>query len=225
MNFNALNLKLITMKYFILIGFLLASFFLTAQVGIDTNNPDQKLDINGKVKIGDDAAIPTPGTMRYNMTIDQFQGYNGTEWLSFSQQANGPLPSESIPVFSFENIIPAGNSEQVVFRDWDETIYNTIPVNKMIIVTGIYPCPNAASLSNDFYALSLNVYNSSTSSPVTGTTLRISGYDNVSQFFSGDQSPLFVVKSGQYLSAFSYGSSELTMALSVRGFLVDDLSY
>ena len=212
------------MKYFIVFGFLLTTLFLSAQVGIDTNNPNQKLDVNGKVKIGDDGVRPTSGTMRYN-TIDQFQGYNGTEWLSFSQQPNGPLPSESTPVFSYENIISAGTTKPFVFRDWDGTIHNTIPVNKMIIVTGIYPSPNSAAITNSFYALSLSVNNSSTGLAVVGTALRISGYDNVSQFFSGDQSPLFVVKSGEYLSVFSYGTSELTMSLSLRGFLVDDVSY
>ena len=213
------------MKYFILFWLLLASFILPAQVGINTNNPDQKLDVNGKIKISDDGATPTPGTMRYDTIIDQFQGYNGTEWLSFSQQPNGPLPSESIPVFSYENIISAGTTKPFVFRDWDGTIHNTIPVNKMIIVTGIYPSPNSAAITNSFYALSLSVNNSSTGLAVVGTALRISGYDNVSQFFSGDQSPLFVVKSGEYLSVFSYGTSELTMSLSLRGFLVDDVSY
>lgn len=213
---------MLTMKYIILFGFLFASFLTTAQVGIDTNNPNQKLDVNGKVKIGNDGTTPTAGTMRYN---NQFQGYNGTEWLSFSQQANGPLPSASVPVFSFENSIPSSSSKAIVFQDWDDHIFTTIPANQMIIVTGIYPSPNSAAIANNFYALTLGVYDSSTGIQVSGTTLRISGYDNVSQSFSGDQSPLFVIKSGQYLNVFNYLSSELTMAISVRGFLVDDLSY
>ena len=211
------------MKYFIVFGFLLASFFLFAQVGIDTNNPGQKLDVNGKVKIGNDGTRPTAGTMRYFNT--QFQGHNGTEWLSLSQQTNGPLPSVAAPVFSFENSISAGSSKQFIFQDWDGLVFTTIPANQMIIVTGIYPSPNAAAIANNFYAISLTVRVSSTGDLVPNTALRISGYDNVSQSFSGDQAPLLVIKSGQHLDAFSYNSSELTMSLSVRGFLVDDLSY
>ena len=213
------------MKCISLLAFLFASSFIIAQVGIDTNNPGQKLDVNGKVKIGNDGTIPTAGTMRYSSTEKQFQGHDGTEWINLSQQANGPLPSESTPVFSYENLISAGSSKELIFQDWDEHVFSTIPANKMIIVTGIYPSPNAAAIANNFYALSLSVRLSSTDALVPNTNLRISGYDNVSQSFSGDQAPLLVLKSGQYLDVFSYGSSELSMALSVRGFLVDDLSY
>ena len=214
------------MKYFALFAFLFASSFLNAQVGIYTNGgPGQVVEVKGKIKIGNDGTTPTAGTMRYSSTVKQFQGYDGTEWINFSQQANGPLPSQAIPVFSYENIISAGTSEQITFRDWDEIVYSTIPANKMIIVTGIYPSPNSAAIADLFYALSFNVYVSSNNALVPSTTLRISGYDNVSQSFSGGLAPLLVVKAGQYLSVFSYNTSELAMSLSVRGFLVDDLSY
>ena len=203
------------MKYFVLVIFLFASSFLNAQ----------GLDVHGKIKMGDDDTRETAGTMRYSSAVKQFQGYDGTEWIDFGQQANGPLPSAAIPVFSYENFISAGTSEQITFRDWDEVVYNTIPANKMIIVTGIYPSPNSAAIADLFYALSFNVYVASNNAIVPSTALRISGYDNVSQSFSGGQAPLLVVKAGQYLSVFSYNSSELTMSLSVRGFLVDDLSY
>lgn len=57
-------------------------------VGIDVTNPLEMLDVNGAIKIGTDfnnsSAAPTggAGTIRWNGT--NFQGWDGTQWLSFS---------------------------------------------------------------------------------------------------------------------------------------------
>jgi hypothetical protein len=53
-------------------------------VGVGTNTPTQKLHVNGKVKVGDDAAAPSAGTIRWNATKSDFEGFNGTEWLSLT---------------------------------------------------------------------------------------------------------------------------------------------
>tara|TARA_R110002049_G_scaffold95397_1_gene234256 strand:- start:2532 stop:3170 length:639 start_codon:yes stop_codon:yes gene_type:complete len=62
---------------------LIFTFNISAQVGINTDTPSQALDINGKIEIGDDAATPTEGTIRYNSTTKGFEGYNGTNWVAF----------------------------------------------------------------------------------------------------------------------------------------------
>jgi hypothetical protein len=54
-------------------------------VGVGTVSPTQKLHVNGKVKVGDDANAPSAGTMRWNAAANDFEGFNGTEWLSLTQ--------------------------------------------------------------------------------------------------------------------------------------------
>ncbi|NNF32504.1 MAG: hypothetical protein HKN68_00235 [Saprospiraceae bacterium] len=51
------------------------------ETGFGTTNPSQKVDVNGKIKIGDDAKAPTEGTIRYNSTSKSFEGYDGTKWI------------------------------------------------------------------------------------------------------------------------------------------------
>ena len=66
--------------------YLIFSFNISAQVGINTDTPSQALDINGKIEIGDDGTTPTEGTIRYNSTTKEFEGYNGDTWLSLSSE-------------------------------------------------------------------------------------------------------------------------------------------
>ena len=51
------------------------------RVGIVNTEPEQKLDVNGKIKIADDNTNPTEGAMRYNSVTKNFEGYDGTKWV------------------------------------------------------------------------------------------------------------------------------------------------
>lgn len=68
---------------------LLSTFFglfmilsMSSQVGVNNPTPEQALDVNGKVKLTDDTTAPTAGTIRYDATSSDFEGYimeaNGT---------------------------------------------------------------------------------------------------------------------------------------------------
>lgn len=57
-------------------------------IGIGNLSPAQKLEVSGKIKIADDLNTPTAGTIRYNATLQDFEGYNGTEWKSFTKPIN-----------------------------------------------------------------------------------------------------------------------------------------
>lgn len=59
------------------------------QVGIGNTAPTQKLEVNGKIKLSDDATAPLAGTIRWNDMKHDFEGYNGTEWLSFTKSPQG----------------------------------------------------------------------------------------------------------------------------------------
>jgi len=54
-------------------------------IGIGNFLPLQKLEINGKIKIGNDANVPTAGTIRYNATLQDFEGFDGVTWKSFTK--------------------------------------------------------------------------------------------------------------------------------------------
>lgn len=63
-------------------GFLLQ--YANAQnVGIGTTNPSQKLEVNGGIKIGT-TTNNVPGTIRWNETKNDFEGYNGSSWVSLT---------------------------------------------------------------------------------------------------------------------------------------------
>ena len=66
--------------------FLFIVFAKAQNVGIGTNSPAQKLDVNGKVKLGDDANAPQSGTIRWNNATSDFEGFNGSSWLSLTQK-------------------------------------------------------------------------------------------------------------------------------------------
>ena len=53
-------------------------------VGIGLENPSQKLHVNGKIKLGDDSQTPTEGTLRYNSSTSNFEGYTGSKWQSLN---------------------------------------------------------------------------------------------------------------------------------------------
>lgn len=57
-------------------------------VGIGNLSPSQKLEVNGKIKIADDANISSAGTIRYNNTLQDFEGFDGTKWQSFTKPVN-----------------------------------------------------------------------------------------------------------------------------------------
>jgi hypothetical protein len=55
-------------------------------VSIGTANPSEKLDVNGGVKIGN--TNKAPGTMRWNADKSDFEGYNGSTWVSLTGGKN-----------------------------------------------------------------------------------------------------------------------------------------
>lgn len=73
------SLKTKTMKTIQLL-LIFCTLALQAQVGINTETPNQMLSVNGKVELGDDAVAPTEGTLRFNAAETDFEGYAGGAW-------------------------------------------------------------------------------------------------------------------------------------------------
>jgi len=60
-------------------------------VGVKTPNPEEALDVNGRIKLTDDVSNPTPtnpGVIRWNETTADFEGYNGSVWVSLTKNDN-----------------------------------------------------------------------------------------------------------------------------------------
>lgn len=53
----------------------------TGNVGIGTSVPQQRLEVNGGIRIGN-SIIQAPGSLRYNG--NNFEGYNGTSWVQLN---------------------------------------------------------------------------------------------------------------------------------------------
>jgi hypothetical protein len=65
----------------------------TGNVGIGTQNPTEKLDINGALRIGN-SSNTLPGTIRFNPANNDFEGYDGERWRSLTSNKNG-TPQQS----------------------------------------------------------------------------------------------------------------------------------
>ncbi|WP_235299460.1 FG-GAP repeat protein [Portibacter marinus] len=55
----------------------------SGNTGFGASNPSQKVQVNGKIKIGDDATAPSAGTIRFNTSTKSFEGYDGGKWINF----------------------------------------------------------------------------------------------------------------------------------------------
>lgn len=73
---------------FLLTTCLLLDAASAQNVGIGTNTPSEKLEVNGAIKIGVNSGL-SAGTVRWNPATGDFEGYNGSSWLSFT---NSRLP-------------------------------------------------------------------------------------------------------------------------------------
>ena len=123
---------------------LIAPLVLTAQVGINTTDPKQALDVNGKIQIADDAAPETEGSIRFNPVTSDFEGYNG-EWKSFTEKAAG-LPSNA--QFVTARLRNVDNNSQ--FNSFTFSYVNNglaftgaVPSGKYLLVTGIFISPSS----------------------------------------------------------------------------------
>ena len=53
------------------------------KVGIGTSSPAEKLEVSGAIKLGTTSST-NPGTIRYNTTTNDFEGYDGASWNSLT---------------------------------------------------------------------------------------------------------------------------------------------
>ncbi len=74
-------------KLYTLLTIVSISFTTYAQQGLGVGNtdPQEMLDVSGAIRIGNDviSSPVNPGTIRWNTTTSQFEGWDGTQWVVF----------------------------------------------------------------------------------------------------------------------------------------------
>ncbi len=65
------------------------------QVGIGTSAPAATLDVDGRIRIGEDNTTPVVGMVRWNEELQDFEGFTGTTWRSFTKSSSawGNIPT------------------------------------------------------------------------------------------------------------------------------------
>ncbi len=56
-----------------------------SNIGVKQANPVSSLDVAGKIKLADDPNAPVAGMIRWNASSQDFEGYNGSAWVSFTR--------------------------------------------------------------------------------------------------------------------------------------------
>ncbi|WP_157500788.1 hypothetical protein [Lewinella sp. 4G2] len=215
-----------------------------AQVGVNNSNPEQALDVNGKVKLGNDGTNPSDGTMRYNSTEGTFEGFSQGEWKSLDAQ--GATPDQPTPFFASvyttfqsEEFIPMefqtayGQSAFFFENQGDPSFFTrtVIPAGYMMVVDYIHVV--GMSTSNDEQFL---VHIAATDGDATNATERSSRRDEPLIYVSGSikggpailgngRAPLLVVDAGEQLTLRNESASTSVGGVRVvfTGFLVTDL--
>jgi hypothetical protein len=58
------------------------------KAGVNRTNPQAALHVNGRVRVGEETTVPVAGSIRYNTTLNDFEGFNGQQWISFTDKTN-----------------------------------------------------------------------------------------------------------------------------------------
>lgn len=116
-----------------LLALLLSTFLApaAAQVGVNNPDPEQALDVNGKVKVGDDRTPPTDGTMRYNETDGIFEGYTNGKWETLNTKSAAPEMPVPVTMTMFQTAPIGINNPQAT--DYEPIDYVTTHFNTSVV--------------------------------------------------------------------------------------------
>lgn len=213
---------------------LLASLLLStvgiAQVGINQPNPEQALDVNGKVKVADDSTPPSEGTLRYNDGAADLEGYVDGEWKSLTKSATADSPQPVVfahfGVQNDEAWVPFDRTYDYTRADPTSDITNVeVPAGKILVVDQI--CVTQDGGSNDSYFLASvrpTRPGSDGSQFIRNPQIRIGGSRRAgTTCVEAERAPLLVVKDQGSIQAWNSTDSGGPVRIVVFGFYVDNL--
>lgn len=220
------------MKQITLLAFCLSfALNLAAQVGVNTPNPSQTLDVNGKLEIGDDQITPTEGTLRYNDATKNFEGFNGTGWSALNNEPqfvnNDAIPEGAIVVYG-ESPAISNNDEtddcRIYYGDGSFN-FERVPNNMYLIVTWINIRDNDINPSPASILARVGPRTSNTAFLIGSRSIYISGAYPDAIWMESSLAPIVIVRPGEYLAISNSRFSEDVVHLQMRGFLVPALDY
>jgi len=211
------------MRYFtLLIALSIFSPTLSAQVGVNNSTPEQALDVEGKMKVSDDATAPSAGTIRYNDIERDFEGHDGTEWQSFT--TNSMLPDGIQAVQYFEFGLPNNNTwtfaDQGLIQDTDFSAQLTIPAGKFFVVDKVIVTPTTNTAGS--YYVGIRQSNEAGNGFNPQVFFRMSGPENAEA--TANRTPLLVIRAGNRFQLFNSTTSPGNVRFQVYGFYVDEVS-
>ncbi len=220
-----------TGKYFV--GFfclVLLHCTATAQVGVNKTNPQQALDVNGRIQIADDlAAANTEGSIKYNNTLKDLEGYTGQGWKSLTRSAGIPSNAVLLTARLSNLALQSSPATNMTFLDHNNvSIVNPIvPAGKFLLITSISIAPSNLfdfDAEQPLYNFQINFGSS---------ILEIRGKYTDGTLYQKDAgyAPIAVVRSGVAVSMTNYQLSAAFeqfdggVDVLITGFLVDDLNF
>ena len=204
---------------------ILGALYVQAQVGINTETPNQMLSVNGKVELGDDAVAPTEGTLRFNATETDFEGYAGGTWQSMTGRSF--FPKNAVPYYGYTNIVSPGQSIRITFRNAanGNIFHLNVPANKYMIVTSVTFKPTAVYTTDTAQYLEIGPRFSSATHPDYERSIRIAVKAHQINRLVGENGFLFIVRPGEALAMYNSTGSTQRWEARVTGFLVDNLEF
>lgn len=211
------------MKYLLV---LLCCAFLAApaaraQVGVNQAKPEQTLDVNGKIKVGDDAAIPTDGTVRYNAAEGDFEGRTGGNWKSFTQAGGVPYVNAE----AFGGAVTVARNANANLRLFPlqgngASLGDTPPAGKIFVVTHMAPAITSFDATSRYSILVQRI-----SGLIFAQAMFLNCQSADCPATYGDPVPLMILEPGDVIRVTNNSFSSGSVRLGVRGFLVDALDY
>lgn len=206
--------------------FLLISFVVNAQVGINESSPSQKLDVNGKIEISNDNDPATEGAIRYDNSTKDFEGYNGSSWNSFTM-SQGILPAGAEAYVGRVTINTDGTWSDFTMRKMstNSNTFVTVPTDKYFIVTSAsFTGPLSGASQNKNYSIRVA---GSFDSNIEVIQIRGRTVDGLQSAFTNGFAPLIILEQGEKVRAQhpNFVDDESSVNVYVRGWLVDDVDF
>lgn len=209
---------------------------LAAQVGVNNPSPEQALDVDGKVKLSDDATPPSDGTVRYNDSEESFEGFAGGEWQSFNKTMT-PEDVEEVAIYAF-NLPPASGTNTSNFTD--ETVMvdletgalrsstfspYEVPAGKLLVIDHVFVTGRDEQPDEFFYVGIVRGVGTTGSITIRNPRLYVSGNTSSgTQELTGVRSPLLVLRTGERLAVYNSPNSQTNVRIVCYGFVIDENS-
>ncbi|OAV45944.1 hypothetical protein A3850_018775 [Lewinella sp. 4G2] len=201
------------------------NFAASAQVGVNNPDPEQALDVSGKIRVTDDATLPSNGTIRYNDSEQSFEGFTNGEWQTFNKAAT----PENVDFRQIYETSSAADGNWKLMRNqasptsgFAQSI-TSVPSGKKFLVTMV-ECVARDEQPNEFFYACV----SPSRSPFTdqfglrNPRIYLSGNsNNGNTVVHANRTPLMTIHAGDWLAVWNSSNSQTSLRIVVTGFMVD----